>query len=74
MEKMILNMLLKNLQNQNPQMYQQITQIMNNGGNPKSIIRQMLNASTPDNISHLFNQAKMIGVPDNILSQIQNFR
>ena len=55
-------------------MYQQITQIMNNGGNPKGIIRQMLNASTPDDISHLFNQAKMMGVPDNILSQIQNFR
>lgn len=34
----------------------------------------MLSNSTPENISNMLGRAKQMGVPDNILSQIQNFR
>jgi len=46
---------------------------MNSRTNPKGIIKQMLNNSTPENISNMLGRARQMGVPDNILSQIQNF-
>lgn len=39
---MMMNMLMGNLQRQNPQAYAQINQWMNSGQNPQQIINQML--------------------------------
>ena len=61
------------LQARNPQMFQMINQAKNNGGNPQEILKQMLGKSTPEQMQQVLTQAKGMGVPDNILSQIQNF-
>ena len=74
MERMIINMLLGNLRSQNPQAYQQIMQTMNSGGNPQSILKQLLTNSNSNMTAQVLQQAKQFGVPDNVLSQIQNIR
>lgn len=51
-----------------------INQMMNNGGNPQVLIRQFINKATPQQIQGIMQQAKQFGVPDNILSQLQNMK
>ena len=59
---------------QNPQMYQQLNNLKNNGANPQALIQQMMSQSNPQQIQGILSQAKMLGVPDNILAQIQNMK
>lgn len=65
---------MNQLQNQNPQMFQMISQAKNSGGNPQQILKQMIGKSNPAQMQQVLTQAKGLGVPDNVLSQIQNFR
>lgn len=65
---------MNQLKMQNPQAFQQISQLRNSGANPSGIIKQMLGNTPNEKIQAIFNQAKQMGVPDNVLSQIQNMR
>lgn len=47
---------------------------MQNNGNPQAILQQMMGNATPEQKQSLLEQAKGYGVPDNILSQIQNMK
>lgn len=47
---------------------------MQNNGNPQAMLQQMISNSTPEQKQNLLNQAKQYGVPENILSQIQNMK
>lgn len=47
---------------------------MQSNGNPQAIIQQMMGNATPEQRQGLIKQAKQYGVPDNILSQIQNMK
>lgn len=40
--------------------------------NPRDLIQQMIGQSTPQQIQDVFTRAKQLGVPENILAQIQN--
>ena len=51
-----------------------INQMMNNGGNPQALVRQFMNKATPQQMQGIMQQAKQFGVPDNILSQLQNMK
>lgn len=62
------------LQSKNPQMANQISQAMNNGTNPQALMKQMMGNMDNAQIQNALNQAKQIGVPDNILNQMQNMR
>lgn len=55
-------------------MFQMINQAQSNGGNPQEILKQMVGKSNPTQMQQVLTQAKNLGVPDNILTQIQNFR
>ena len=58
----------------NPQMYQQLNNLKNNGTNPQALIQQMVSQASPQQMQSVLSQAKMLGVPDNILAQIQNMK
>lgn len=45
-----------------------------NNGNPQPMLQQMISNSTPEQKQNLLNQAKQYGVPENILSQLQNMK
>lgn len=51
-----------------------INQAMNSGGNPQQILQQMMGNANTQQIQGVLQQAKQMGVPDNILSQIQNMK
>lgn len=70
----IMNMLMGQLQGKNPQGFQMLNQMMNNGANPQNIIKQMLGNTNSSQFQQIMQQAKQMGCPDNILSQIQNMK
>lgn len=70
----IINMLMRQLQGKNPQGYNMINQAMKNGGNPNAMIKQMMGNMQPQQKQQLFQSAKQYGVPDNVLSKIQNIK
>ena len=47
---------------------------MQNNGNPQSILQQMMSNATPEQKESLFKQARQYGVPNDILSKIQNMK
>jgi hypothetical protein len=49
-------------------------QAMNSGGNPQSILKQLIGNSNSNVTAQVLQQARQFGVPDNVLSQIQNIR
>jgi hypothetical protein len=70
----IIQMLMGKLQNSNPQGYQMISQMMNSGGNPETMIKQMFGNATPQQRQQVLNQAKSYGAPTDILSKLQNMK
>lgn len=58
----------------NPKGFQTINALMQNNGNPKAIIQQMMTGASPEQKENLFKKAKNYGVPEQILSQIQNMK
>lgn len=62
------------LQAQNPQKASQISQAMNSGANPNDLLKQMFGNSNNGQVERVMQQAKNMGVPNEILNQIQNFK
>lgn len=62
------------VQSRNPQLANQIQQAMSNGANPKSLLKQMMNNADNTQIQNVITQSKNFGIPDEILSQVQNMR
>lgn len=63
---------MSNLEARDPRLAGQIRTMMNNGTDPKSVVKQMMGNQTPERISNVLTMAKQYGVPDEILSQLQN--
>lgn len=55
-----------------PQAFQVINQARNNGNNPMDLFKQVTNGYTPEQMNNLFAKAKQLGVPDNLINQLQN--
>ncbi len=69
-----MKMLLGQLQTKNPQMASQISNAMQNGANPQILMKQMMGNVDNNQMQSVLSQARNLGVPDNILQQIQNAR
>lgn len=69
-----MKMLMGQLQTRNPQMASQISQAMQSGVNPQSLMKQMMGNMNNAQIQNVMTQAKQFGVPDNILNQMQNIK
>lgn len=67
-------MMMGNLQNKNPQAYQKISNAMKNGVNPQEFMKQVMGGTTPQQMQNVLTQAKQMGVPDEVLSQVQNMK
>ena len=63
---------MSNLQQRNPQMANQIETMMNSGVDPSSMVKQTLRNFSPEQMTQVFNAAKQYGVPDNVISDLQN--
>lgn len=69
-----MKMMLGQLQARNLQMASQINQAMQNGANPKNLIKQMLGNCNNGQIQQVMTQAKQFGCPDDVLNQLQNLK
>lgn len=69
-----MKMLMGQLQARNPQMASQISQAMQSGTDPKTIMKQMMGNVDNNQIQQMMGQLKQFGCPDNILNQIQNIK
>lgn len=55
-------------------MFQAINQAQSNGVNPQDMIKQMMGNVNPQQMQNIIQQAKSIGCPDSVLSQLQNLK
>jgi hypothetical protein len=67
-------MLLQQAQARNPKMANQISQAMNSGTNPRDFMKQMMGNATSQQMQNVLTQAKNMGVPDEVLNQVQNMK
>lgn len=51
-----------------------INEAMQNNGNPQAMIQQMMSNATPEQKENLFKQCKQYGIPDGLLSKLQNMK
>jgi len=65
---------MNQIQKKNPQVAQEIKQAQSSGTNPRALLQQMMGISNNQQIQQVFNQARNMGVPDEIIRQIQNNR
>ena len=70
----VMQMLMNQLQAKNPKGHQAIQSLMQNNGNPQAILQQMMGNATPEQRQNLLSQAQNYGVPNEILSKIQNMK
>lgn len=74
MNNPIMSMLMNQLRGKNPQMFQIINQAQNNGVNPQDMLKQMMGGIDTQQMQNIMQQAKQMGCPDNVLSQLQNLK
>ena len=72
MNNMMTQMLLQRLKSSNPQGYQMVNNMIQNGGNPMALLQQILGNKSSDQLNAFFGQAKSMGFGDDILRQVQN--
>lgn len=57
-----------------PQNFQVAQNLMQNNGNPQGLVKQIFGNISPEQKQNLLNQCKSYGMPENILSQLQNMK
>ena len=72
MNNAITQMLLQRVKTNNPEGYQMVSSMMQNGGNPMAILQQILGNKSSEQLNSFFGQAKNIGFSDDLLRQVQN--
>lgn len=72
MNNIMTQMLLQRVKNTNPQGYELVNNMMQNGGNPMGLLQQMLGNKSSEQLNNFFGQAKSLGFSDDLLRQVQN--
>ncbi len=65
---------MNQLQLKNPQGHQVIQNLMNSNSNPKAMLQQLMSNATPEQKESLLKQARQYGIPQDVLSQVQNMK
>lgn len=74
MNNPLVKSLMGRLQGIDPQSYAIANQLMQSGGNPDAILKQMMGNLNPEQKQQILNTAKGYGAPENILAKIQNMK
>lgn len=70
----IMQGLMSQLQRKNPNGFNVMNNLLKNGGNPDSFMKQLLGNMSSEQKQMILNQAKSYGCPDEFLSNLQNMR
>ena len=63
---------MNQLQTRNPKMASEIKQAMESGVNPQDFMKQVMGNVSNSDMQQMLQQAKNMGVPPEILNQVQN--
>ena len=72
MQNQVIQMMLNQLKQKNPQMFQMVDTAMKNNGNPMEIFKQVTNNYSPEQMQSFLERAKKMGIPDEVLQQAQS--
>ena len=70
----IIQTMMNQMKVKMPRNFQLAQNLMQNNGNPETIIQQMFKNSTTEQRQNILNQAKNYGVPTEILAKLQNIK
>ena len=70
----LMKSLILQLQNNNPQMASEIKGLLDGTKNPQDIVKQVISGLSPYQKQNVLNQARSMGVPADIIEQVQNMK
>lgn len=65
---------MQQLQTRNPQAFQMLNQARNSGTNPQQFLKQIMSNSNNQDIQQVLQMGRQFGIPDEVLTQIQNMK
>lgn len=57
-----------------PKNFQVAQNLMQNKNNPQDLVNQIMGSMSPEQKQNLLNQCKSYGMPEHLLSQLQNMK
>ena len=57
-----------------PKNFQVVQNLMQNNGNPQDLVNQIFGSISPEQKQNLLNQCKSYGMPEQLLSKLQNMK
>ena len=57
-----------------PQNFQVVNNLMQNKANPQDLVNQIMGNISPEQKQNLLNQCKSYGMPEELLSKLQNMK
>lgn len=70
----LMKSLMTQLQNNNPQMASEIKGLLGGTKNPQDIVKQVISGFSPYQKQNVLNQARSMGIPAEIIEQVQNMK
>lgn len=70
----LMKSLMTQLQNNNPQMASEIKGLLDGNKNPQDIVKQVISGFSPYQKQNVLNQARSMGIPADIIEQVQNMK
>lgn len=70
----MMKALMTQLQNNNPQMASEIKGLLDGTKNPQDIVKQVISGFSPYQKQNVLNQARSMGIPAEIIEQVQNMK
>lgn len=70
----LMKSLMIQLQNNNPQMASEIKGLLDGTKNPQDIVKQIISGFSPYQKQNVLNQARSMGIPADIIEQVQNMK
>ena len=70
----MMKALMTQLQNNNPQMANEIKGLLDGTKNPQDIVKQVISGFSPYQKQNVLNQARSMGIPADIIEQVQNMK
>ena len=70
----IVQSLMSNLKVKMPQNFQVVQNLMQNKTNPQDLVNQIMGNISPEQKQNLLNQCKSYGMPEHLLSKLQNMK
>lgn len=70
----LMKSLMTQLQNNNPQMASEIKGLLDGTKNPQDIVKQVISGFSPYEKQNVLNQARSMGIPAEIIEQVQNMK